>query len=319
MGNSLETMDVIQKATTAVTSLSSGGQLVPEQQREFIRIAIVPSVVMPLFKMPNMVSSTKELPRTRFEGNIMRSGESGRALTEGDTAQPTFGKATLNAKLLRGRVRVNDEVFEENVELEALQATIMALVGEKVGSEMELLTLLGDTANIDDPLLRTFDGIVKQAATHIYAAGGVRLDSSILNAAYLMMPREFRRARKAMKYMTSDAAVAWYGNSIQQRGTPAGDSQLLQGGPEGLVYNGVEVLGVPLMDENEGVDENESSLLFCDPSQVNVGIQRGMAIKTWPDYDAGQQVIAINMKMDAKYEYEPAVVKVTGLKVDSAP
>jgi HK97 family phage major capsid protein len=308
----LQNMDVIQKATTTVASLAPGGQLVAQQVQRFIELAILQGVLLDKVSMPKMENSTLELPKTRFANRVLRGATSGKALTEADTAEPFFGKTVLNAQLFRARVRVNDEVFEENIERQRLMDTIMNMLGEALGRDMEDLMINGDTTSTD-PLLKQLNGVVVQSVSNIVSVGGLRLDKSTLRDLYLALPREFRRNKRSLKYITSDAAEAWYRDSIANRQTPGGDSAVTDDiYPK---YNGMEVMGVPLFSENLGTNSNQSVAMFLDLTNIAVGIQRQVTIKTFPDNDAGQQIVAVTLKMDVELIHEPAVSKATGINV----
>lgn len=305
-----DNMQAIEKANFVVSSLSSGGLLVAEQAEEFLRVAIKASKALGMVTVKPMARAQYEIPNIRFAGRVLKPGNEGQALGLNDRATPTLGKATLSTKLFKGECRINDEVFEDNIEQDQLKATVLATIGERVSADMEDVVLNGDTTSSDTTLAQ-LDGLIKQVVSNLVAAGGVKLAKSVLRDLWKTLPIEFRRDKSKMKYLTGPDAEIDYRDTLTDRATPEGDKTLTGSGAP-VNYSGVEVVDVPLFSQTLG-GGNETAVILADPKNAYVGVQRDIKIEPWRDPAAGQNAFTITLRMDTKWSYEPAVAKATGV------
>ncbi len=102
-----------------------------------------------------------------------------------------------------------------------------------------------------------------------------------------------------------------YADSLANRQTPLGDSKLVAAST--AEYNGYGVVPVPLFPENLGGSTNTTNLLFVDPKNIIVGMQRDVRIETDRDISTGEIKIVCTVRFDVKYKHEPALVKVTNI------
>ena len=89
---------------------------------------------------------------------IMRAGTEATRLLDADRVVPTTGLASLSTVLLRGEVPISDEAFEDNIEKDRMADTIMTMVAEAVGRDVEeLLAGRGARVNIRIPVIPGFN------------------------------------------------------------------------------------------------------------------------------------------------------------------
>lgn len=314
MGIDFASMSPLEKANLTVSDLSSGGRLVAEQAKQFLRVAIKRSKLLAVVTVLPMVNPTKELPNTQFGGQVLYGGNAGVAVSAGQRSKPNFGKTTLSVKLFKGQVRIDDDVFEENIERAELNQTILTLLGEKVSADMENAAINGDTTS-SNTLLSQFDGFLKQVSSHTFAAGTINLQKAILRDTYKTMPIEFRQDKSKLRFITSADAQVDYIDALTNRVGDASDKALVEGNDDPK-WGGIPVTDIPLFPQNLGSGTNETNIILCDPKNLTVGILRDVKIEPYRDPDAGQTVFAISLKMDAKIAYEPATTKTTGVKVN---
>ncbi len=303
----LDNRSLLAKADLALSNLTTdGGLLQPEQAAKFIRLMITESVLLPYVTVDPMKSFKKTIEKIRFGSRILRAGESATALPVADRAKPDTSKVQLDVKLFKAEVRLDNEVLEDSIERGELKGTIMELMAERIATDTEELVIQGDTAS-SDVFLAQFDGLLKQATSHTFDAGGVKLTKSVLRDAMRAMPTEFRKNKRSMKYMTSSNAEIDYRDSLSDRATPMGDAKLENDAP--VNYGGINVLGIPLFPENQGTGTNMTSVVLADPKNINLGVLRSIKVETDKNISEGVLIIVATMRMDMKYAHEPAVVK----------
>lgn len=309
---SLENMDTIQKAAFVVSDLTTAGKLVPEQAKEFVQIAILASVLLSMITVTPMNNPQKEINKMRFNSRILGPGTSGRAVAQNQRTKPDLSKVTLSSVLAKGEVRVDDEVFEDNIERQKLSSTIMTEIGEACGRDMEDLSINGDTTNTTIPLYGLLDGFVKQQTSFLVPSGSVKLQKSILRDLFKALPREFRRYKKNLAFITSSDAEVDYIDSISNRIGQLADTALIQG-DDSPKWSGIPVHGIPLWPNTLGPG-NETVVSLTDPKNMTVGVQRDIRLEQYRDVSAGQTVFVVTLRMDAKFAHEPATAKATAVQ-----
>ena len=70
-----------------------------------------------------------------------------------------------------------------------------------------------------------------------------------------------------------------------------------------------------MMPENIGTGNHCTSLLFCDPKNINVGVWRQIRIETDKLIREGVLLIVATLRFDAKWAHEDATVKATNINV----
>lgn len=303
---------LIEKADLALADLTSGGELLPAQAKNFIRLLIKESTIMKQAMVRPMGSKKQRIDKIRFGSRILRAGQEATALSRNDRAKPDLSQVELDAKLFKAEVHLDDEVLEDNIEQGNLRQTVMELMGEAVARDMEEVLVSGDTASAD-PFLAQFDGIIKAASSNVVAAGGVTLTKSVLKAMIKSMPQEYIRNKKRLRFFTSIDAETDYRDTLSERATTVGDKYLSDDAP--VVYSGIPLADVPMFPENLGGGSDETVALLTDPKNMVVGIWRKIRIETDRDISAGVLKIVATMRFDFKYVEETAVVKATGITV----
>lgn len=310
---------IIRKGEMAVADLAPNGVLPVQQFREFVVIAILKGgVMMKRIRVVEMTNPTYEVPKIRAQDQVLHGATSGIALTEDQRSKPTIlPKTVLTSKLLRGAVPIPDEVFEDNVEREALNAKIRDMTAEAVARDLENLLINGDTASSND-LLNQTDGVLKRTTTNLVPAGGAYLSKSILRDTCLAIPDEFREDEANMVFFTSHRAGIWYRDSISNRTGDLGDTTLTEGdraaSPRYAFYNGSPIVPVPLIRNNAGLAQNETHIIYCNPKNILFGVQRDVRMEYQRDYANGTNIIHVTCRVDVQVEHEQKNVKTSGVK-----
>lgn len=304
---------LLEKADLALADLQSdGGYLNPEQSAKFIRLAILSSVMLPMATVRPLKSPKAEVDKMRFASRVLRAGREATALPAGDRAKPNISQMELDTKLFKAEVRLSDEVLEDSIERSDLRNTIMTLMTEAVGRDMEEIALQGDTTSADT-FLAQFNGVLKQASSHTVDAGGVKLNKSILRDSVRTMPKEYRKDKRTLHFLTSSNAEIDYRDSLADRATVLGDKFLADDGP--VSYAGIRVDPIPMMPEDLGVGSNTTNMLFLDPKNITMGVWRKIKVETDKLVSEGVVLIVVSMRFDVKFQHEDAVVKATNILI----
>ncbi|MDQ3268255.1 MAG: phage major capsid protein [Pseudomonadota bacterium] len=296
----------------ALADITSSGILLPAQAKQFIKLLIKEAVVMKMATVVPMKSMKQQVDKIRFESRILRAGSEATALPAADHSKPTTSQVELDAKLFKAEVRLTDELLEDNIEQGALRNTILSMMGERLALDMDEVIIQGDTASADT-FLAQFNGILKAATTNIVNAGTVNLNKNILRDMIKAMPSEFLRRKGDMRYLTSVDAEIDYRDSLSDRATALGDSNIMS--QTSAMYSGIPMSAVPLFPENLGGGTNCTNVLLLDPKNINVGIWRNIRLETDKDISAGVVKVVATLRFDTKFAHEPAVVKATNVKV----
>ena len=163
---------LIQKADLALQDLiTDGGYLLPKQAAEFIKRMVKQAKLMPMSTVRPLTRPKIPKKNIVFSCRILRAGGERTALTLAQRAKPTTGKVEMDAQLFKAEVRLSDETVEDNLERGRFVETVREMMAQQVAADMDELALISDTAS-SDPDLAKFDGLLKQATSHTYDAGG---------------------------------------------------------------------------------------------------------------------------------------------------
>jgi HK97 family phage major capsid protein len=309
----LNNRTILEKADLALSDLTAGGGILkPAQALKFMRLLIKKSVLMQLVTVVPMGSPKQEVSQIKFGKRILRPGQEATALAPADRSKPDLSKVELDAKLVKGEVRLSDETLEDSIERGELRQTIMELIAEAVARDIEELVIKGDTTSTD-PFLALMDGLIKQATSHVVDVAGGPISKNVLADLLKTLPSEYLVDKKAMAFLTSVDADLNYRNLLAERATVVGDKFLEQDAP--VLYSGVPLLPVPLFPEDLGATSNQTAVLLTNPKNIFVGIWRQIRIETQREISEGTLKIVVTMRFDTKYAEEPGVAKAINVRL----
>lgn len=304
---------LLEKADLALADLTAGGGvLLPAQAQKFMRLLIKQSVLMQMATVVPMAAPKLQLSKIKFGSRILRPGREATALAPADRARPDLSFLELDAQLFKAEIYLSDEVLEDNIERGELRQTILEMIAEAAGRDMEEVIINGDTTS-PDPFLATLDGLLKQSTSHVVDAAGTGLSKNLLRDMLKSLPSEYLRDKKQMAFLTSVDAELDYRNSLAERATVGGDKFLEEDAP--ALYSGVPVMPVPLFPENLGLGSNRTVALLCNPKNIQVGIWRQIRLESFRDVSAGVLRVVATMRFDARFAEEPGVAKLINIQL----
>ena len=317
----------LEKATMATSDLTGGtdgGLLSPAQAAAFIRVAIDATVLLKDARVETSKAPTWEVPRLSVANRIMRGGTEGTRLDAGDRIIPTTGLASLTTVLLRGEVPISDEVFEDNIERDKMADTIMTMVAEAVGRDVEELLIQGDTDRIasEDTYLDLLDGLIKQCQDDVTAGQKVNVASlstydEMLSGMIEALPARYRKDISKLRFYLPVLHNDKYIASLGDRGTALGDRALIENIKTSLAYRGIKTVEIPILTgtdfiNNAAVDYDTFGLL-ADPKNFIVGWQRKIRIEKWRDPREGATSFVPSCRVDITLAEPNAMVFAYGI------
>lgn len=299
-----------------------------EQLAMFLRPATISQTILNDASFKKMNKPSMVVSSAKVVGRVLQTGYKtvgGEQVTQDQLTPATigFGKAELNATKLKALTAIQDDDKEDNIEREQFEQTLLSMMGEAVGLDLEAVAVFGDKDYVDgssnkDPLFSTIDGWVK-SATKIKsdgAKGSGTKDFDLADGITAMfdkmlytLPQAYRQSNlmKDLVYYVPFEVFKNYRNYLVDRETGLGDSTLLNN-PE-LEYMGIPVKYAPVLDAADGrtVHGNVASILTV-PEFLWFGVYKEVSVepKRVPEDEETQYFY--RLRCDASVEYTDSVV-----------
>lgn len=273
------------------TDMESGKALLnPEQLGKFLREAQINNTILNQADFQLMKSFKKQLTRVGINGRVLQSGYKADGKTTNPDLTPAdvdFDYNELDAKKLKAMCSIEDEEKEDNIEKEQFENTLLSMMGERVGEDLEFWALFADKTATSNKLLSTTDGWIKKAGVQIKSKGAdsakgvfdlkntieAMFDSMIKN-----MPIRFRQKRPLLKFFVPFEVEDAYRNLLKSRGTGLGDET--QTGFNGLAYKGIPIEYCPTLDAEDGRSlDNTATSILTNPKNMAWGIWKNLSIE----------------------------------------
>jgi len=299
-----------------------------EQLAMFLRPATISQTILNDASFKKMNKPSMVVSSAKVVGRVLQTGYktvNNEQVTQDQLTPATigFGKAELNATKLKALTAIQDDDKEDNIEREQFEQTLLSMMGEAVGLDLEAVAVFGDKDYVDgssnkDRLFSTIDGWVK-SATKIKsdgAKGSGTKDFDLADGITAMfdkmlytLPQAYRQSNlmKDLVYYVPFEVFKNYRNYLVDRETGLGDSTLLNN-PE-LEYMGIPVKYAPVLDAADGrtVHGNVASILTV-PEFLWFGVYKEVSVepKRVPEDEETQYFY--RLRCDASVEYTDSVV-----------
>lgn len=299
-----------------------------EQLAMFLRPATISQTILNDASFKKMNKPSMVVSSAKVVGRVLQTGYktvNKEQVTQNQLRPATigFGKAELNATKLKALTAIQDDDKEDNIEREQFEQTLLSMMGEAVGLDLEAVAVFGDKDYVDgssnkDPLFSTIDGWVK-SATKIKsdgAKGSGTKDFDLADGITAMfdkmlytLPQAYRQSNlmKDLVYYVPFEVFKNYRNYLVDRETGLGDSTLLNN-PE-LEYMGIPVKYAPVLDAADGrtIHGNVASILTV-PEFLWFGVYKEVSVepKRVPEDEETQYFY--RLRCDASVEYTDSVV-----------
>ncbi|MDP2365279.1 MAG: phage major capsid protein, partial [Ignavibacteria bacterium] len=173
----LEMVDSALKGGLIEVSDLGQAILQPQKFDKFVRTIQEATVILPKARYIKMESHIVDIDRLSFIGRVFDSLEDAagneRTLSTSEFAKPTFNTNKLIAKGMQAIVGIKDSTLRKNIEKGGLENTILDLLGEAGGRDLEEFALFADIdlSYAQDHILSKSNGWIKLAANAVYGAG----------------------------------------------------------------------------------------------------------------------------------------------------
>ena len=286
---------------------SAGALLNPEQFNQFMRAAIINQTILNDASFRKMNAMQQVVSSTKVVGRVLQNGYDSTGATEDQLTAATigFGKAELNSTKLKALTGILDDDKEDNIEQAQFEQTLLTMMGEAVGVDLEALCVFGDDSYTSgspaakDPLFSTFDGWLTQATNTIESSNqsastgdfniGTNGITSMFDAMINAMPVAYRQANlmKDLVFYVPWEVKDAYHDFLIDRETGLGDSSLLNNTE--LQYKGIPVKYAPVLDAVDGrtVHGAIPSMLSV-PEFLWYGVYRDLSVE--PDRIVAQEL-----------------------------
>ena len=237
--------------------------------------------------------------------------------------KPNFSKVTLDTVEVMTPFEITYDVFEDNIEGENLEDTIIKLFATQIAIDHEELYVMGDTAHPTDTYLQLTDGWRKQAKTggHLYNHGGGGITTEILGKLLDAMPEKYLRDYDDLRFYVCPKFEHGYKRLLGQRPTPVGDKFLLENAP--ATYAGIPLVRVTTIPSNleETIDATPyTDLTFAILTlrkNLITGIHRSMTLEKDKNIFARMRQYAFTSRVDCTFEEVDAVCIAEQISVGS--
>jgi HK97 family phage major capsid protein len=308
----------IEKATIALSDLTSGGLLAVQQENTFIDLLREQSVMLDRIRYEKMRGPSQEFNKRAFSKGHLKlasqdpSGTSpyaGREFEESLKSKPTLSKVGLQVVESMAQLEFPYEVVEDNIERGQFTDFTMREFRDVLGVDMEDILINGDTASGNNTL-KIRDGVLKLATTNIHDGGAGALTSDQVKAVLKKLPTRYNRDRRNYLLFAAKNAALDYQFELLSKATGYGDRMLTTdmitaGGFMGA--GGVTVIPTDLMPDAQA--------LFLNPQNVVIGFHRDLTFEMERDIERRVFRVVATARFDIKLIEEQAVVKVTNLAV----
>lgn len=319
--------ELLRKATLALADFGGGGEapLSVEQVAQFLRMAIKPQVMLPDVRTVMSNAAKWQESTIDFSSRIMRRGLEGERLDTADRVKPTTGIIEINTVLLRGEVPVTDEVMEDQVERAGFADTIITMVAEGVGRDVEELLINGDKTSAagifyagDVDYLEACDGWLHHCYTD---TGNNKHDVTTLGQDYQAifgtllksLPAQYKRDLANMRFYVPTILEEKYRDTLAERGTALGDEILA--GTRPLTYQGVAIKSVPMMSVIAG-GTDISFVLLTHRMNLYAGFRRVIKMEQFRDPREGVTSFIVTCRVDAEVAVVPATALAYNVNVE---
>ena len=306
MGRNQEILEKIHGALKAITTRDLGSsRLARSKQQRFVRTISESTPLLDAARRIDMQSHTHDIDRVGFASRILGRATENEAGT--NESKPDFHTNTLESVEVMAIAGITDSTLEDNIEKEGFEDTLLDLIADRTGIDLEELFINGDKDSTDDFLSLT-DGWLKKSANEITAEDFDTTDpESMFDAMLKAVPKKYLRNRSEWTFWVHWDIEDAYRNVLRKRGTGLGDTA--QTTAQTLAYKGIKVQDCSNMPEGTALLVPSSNLVY--------GIYRDIFIEPDRIPKARRTDFVTTLRVDCHFEDENAAVVGRGFTGES--
>ena len=278
------------------TDMATGKALLnPEQMGYFLKSATINQTILKDATFDVLNSFEKQYVEVAIDGRVLQPGYKADGTTQNNLrkAETKFEPTILETTKIKAMCSIEDDEKDDNLEKDKFEQTLLGMMGERAGEDLEVWTLFADKDKYEaTDLLSTADGWLKTAKTQIQseavqsATGEGSADfnplantvEDIFDAAIYAMPLRYRQRNKLKFYVPFEVEDA-YRNLLKSRGTPLGDATQT-GFSQPLSYKNIPIINCSSFDDELVRDSMDTTnVLLANPEYLLYGIWKNMFIE----------------------------------------
>jgi len=301
-----------------------------EQFNQFIHAATINQTILNDASFKRMNSMSQVVSSTKITGRVLQNGYKSTNVTQDNLteADVDFGKAELVATKLKAKTSILDDDKEDNIEREQFEQTLLSMMGEAVGIDLEAVAVFGDTTYTSgspaaaDPLFSTLDGWLKSGTVIKSDLANDSTDDNdgdfdlqtggvvgMFDKMIYTMPAAYRQANlmKDLVFYVPFEVQEAYRSYLMDRETGLGDSSILNA--DQLRYKGIPVKYAPVLDAADGrtVHGNVPSLLTV-PEFLWYGVYKDISVEPKRIVEAENTEYYYRIRCDATTQFADSVI-----------
>jgi len=297
---------ILEKAFTT-GDLASGGLLNPEQSAKLVQGIFDKSVVTTECRRVPMKANKRQIDKITYTGDILQI-PTAVGTEHTTTTKPTTSKITLDAQEAIIAIDIGYDSLEDSIEGQGLMDTILQITAGRLGYELDVLALQGDTAGATGTFRDLLDGFFKQVTTNVYDCLGTSLSDTHLFNALKLMPGKYLDNETMWRFYVSHKARLDYVNVLAGKGVNEAFVRYLIEAQE-PTYQGIPVRKVGGIETVAGA----SSGLLVNPANLVFGIHRDISYEFMRQPRKRVIEVTMTMRVDFKIEEELAIVKLVNV------
>lgn len=304
-------------ADLAVSNLTSGGgKLQDDQADTFYRKVIDRPGLIGDIRNVQMNSDTMNINKIGLGSMILKAAPTGTApylvdgvgetygnnrnLASADRFAPTFEQVQLTVKEYMAEIHLTDDVMENNLEKDNVENVILDLASTRLANDLEVALISSDTSDgALAAVLQLQNGVLKRVTTNVVDAQNSSINLDIFADLQTAVPTKYMNNLSAMKYYVHNHKELAWRQALAARGTSLGDATLT--GTRAVPALGVDLQKVAQMPTDK--------ILFTDPKNIIMGIQRNMRLETERYPRARMTAFIFTLKIGFQLEQEDATAK----------
>jgi len=303
--NNQQMLDKINSALKSVMTTDLGSsKLATAKQEQFVQTISEATRVLDSARRINMRSHTHDIDRVGFADRILGTAAEGVAGTS--DSKPVFNTNTLESVEVMAIAGITDSTMEDNIERAGFEDTLLDLIADRSGIDLEELFLNGDKTS-GDAFLALTDGWLKKSANLV--DGGATTPAfdatdveAMFDAMVASVPKKFLRNRSEWTFWVHWDIEDAYRNVLKARGTGLGDFAQTTG--QQLAYKGFTI--------QDSANMPEGTAFLAPATNLVYGVYRDIFIEPDRMPKARKTDFVTTLRVDANFEDENASVVGTG-------
>jgi len=314
--------NITNKNVITPDELGASALLNPGQFDEFVREIQDATVILDEARYQEMDREKLEIDRIAFKDRVLRGGGANTELDESDYAETDTSENVLSAEELLAIVSLKDHTIRRNIERGNLENTLIELLGEAAGRDLEEYGIFADEditvgsggGEYPATYINLTDAWVSTAGNKIYDDTTELNDEDVADAwddtadnwpenlfesLISGTPKKYLTDRGDWRFYVPWRVENDYRDLLKDRGTQLGDTNQTEYPP--VMYKGIQVVYVPMIER--GIEE---VAMLQHPDNMVWGVFHEVELETEREAKKRRTDFVLTVEADAKYEDENA-------------